>query len=321
MRRALLVLLILAGGAWLAWQSGEREPVDVIALAEAATGIAIESRMIDVGDVTLHVAMAGPVDGPPVILLHGFPEFWYSWHPQLAELARAGFRAMAPDLRGYNRSDKPADSALYTQDHFVDDVLGLLDALGAENAFIAGHDVGGAVAWRLVLLHPERVRGAMIFNAAHPLAWVRGRPEDDAETISWFRTFFRLPWIPELVARSGDWWLLSRNLRDTSRPGTFEDPVLDVYKAAWSRDNAISTMIHVYRAGSDDVPEERAETTVPVRVVWGRNDAFFPPAAATLTAEMVGPEAFVEVPAASHWILIEEPELTGREMVDFFASL
>jgi pimeloyl-ACP methyl ester carboxylesterase len=239
----------------------------------------------------------------------------------MAALARAGFRAMAPDLRGYNRSDKPADPALYTSDHFVGDVLGLLDAVGAESAFIAGHDVGGGVAWRLVLLHPERVRGAVIFNAAHPLTWERTRPEDDADTISWFRSFFRLPLLPELVARSGDWWLLSRNLRGTSRLGTFEDPTLDVYKAAWSRDNAISTMIHVYRATSDTISEEHAEATVPVRVVWGRNDAFFPPAAATLTANLVGPEAFVEVPEASHWILLEEPDLTGREMVDFFGSL
>ena len=286
LRCVAIVALVLAGLIWLAWRSGEREPVNEIALAEAELGIDLESRRIQCGDVILHVVAAGPPDGPPVVLLHGFPEFWYSWRHQLAALAKAGFRALAPDLRGYNRSDKPRDAELYGQRHFVADVVALLDRLGYEDAFVAGHDVGGGVAWRLVLLRPDRVRKAVIFNAGHPFVWRRARPEDDAETVSWFRTFFRLPWLPELVGRSGDWWLLSRNLRATSRPGTFDDEVLEVYKAAWSRENAISTMIHVYRAPIIEVPEEQGEPTVPVLVVWGKSDAFFPPAAAELTAEL-----------------------------------
>ena len=320
LRRLAIVLFVGAVLVGLAWVSGERDAVDEVALAEAELGIDLTSRRIDVGDIALHVVSAGPADGPPVVLLHGFPEFWYSWRHQLAALAGAGFHVLAPDLRGYNRSDKPGDPALYGQRHYVGDVLALLDTLGYEDAYIAGHDVGGGVAWRLVLLHPDRVRQAVIFNAGHPLVGSRARPENDAETITWFRSFFKLPWLPELVARSGDWWLLSRNLRTTSRPGTFDDAALDVYKAAWSRDNAISTMIHAYRAEIIEVPEDRGAVNVPVRVVWGANDAFIPPAAAAFTREYVGRDAFVEVPDASHWILLEEPERTSREMIEFFGG-
>jgi pimeloyl-ACP methyl ester carboxylesterase len=313
------VVLALTVCVAVAWYSGERPPVDEVAKAERALGMKLATRRIEVSDVTLHVVSAGPADGPPVLLLHGFPEFWYSWRHQLAALARAGFRVLVPDLRGYNRSDKPSDPNVYSPDHFVADALGLLDALQVEQAFVAGHDVGGGTTWRLALMHPERVRKAVIFNAAHPLASSQARPQDDADTVSWFRAFFRLPWLPELVARSGGWWLLSKNLRDTSRPGTFGDPVLDVYKSAWNRGNAISTMINSYRAPFVAVPDS-AVLEVPVRVVWGANDAFFSARAASLTSEIVGAEAFVEISDATHWILLEEPERTSWEMIDFFSE-
>ncbi len=317
-RRSIVVGILLGFLIFLAWRSGDRPAVDEIALAQAALGIELESHRIDTGEITLHVVMAGPKDGPPVLLLHGFPEFWYSWRNQIAALARAGFRAMAPDLRGYNRSDKPSDSEQYRQSVYAGDALALLDQQGYETTFLAGHDVGGGVAWRLVLLHPERVRKAVIFNAAHPFAGSQARPEDHEETISWFRTFFRMPWLPELVSRSGDWWLLARNLRRTSNPGSFDDAEMDVYKAAWSRDNAISTMIHSYRASRSMIPEAKGQPTIPVRVVWGANDAFFNPAAVAFTRDRVGSGAFVEVPDASHWVLLDEPELTSREMIAFF---
>lgn len=319
LRGATLVALLLTGIVWLAWRSGERPPVDEVALARDELGILLESRRIGVGDVTLHVVSAGPEDGPPVLLLHGFPEFWFSWKRQIAALAGAGFHAIAPDLRGYNRSDKPDDLALYAPHHYASDALGLLDALGIEKTFLAGHDVGGGIAWRLVLLHPERVRKAVIFNVAHPFAWSEAPPGDDPHSISWFRTFFRLPWLPELVGRSGDWWLLSRNLRATSRPGTFDPATLDAYKTAWSRDNAFSTMLNVYRAPREQIPESKARPTLPVRVVWGEQDAFIPLAGAAFTARyLASPDDLVRVPDASHWILLEEPELTSREMIDFF---
>jgi len=273
------------------------------------------------GVALAHVVFAGPETGEPVLLLHGFPELWYSWHGVMGVLASKGYRVIAPDLRGYNRSEKPPAIEAYTGGRYAQDVLGLLDALGIERCFLAGHDVGGGVAWRLVFEHPERVRRAVILSAPHPLAWERANPRDDPDSISWFRTFFRIPFVPELAVRAGGWWLMSRNLRRTSRPGTFEGETLTVFQSAWARDDAISSMINVYRAGWGPVrmPED-GRPSVPVLFVFGGKDAFVPRAATQVTAEHLPADAVLELPDASHWLLLEEPEPIGRRMIEFFAG-
>lgn len=318
--RWFVALGIVGGGlGYTAWRSGDRAPVDEVAIAEARSGIDLESRMVPTGEVTLHVVLAGLEQAPPVVLLHGFPELWYSWHGVMAELVRAGYRVIVPDLRGYNRSGKPPGADSYSGDAFARDVLGLLDALGIERALVAGHDVGAGIAWTLVFMHPERVRRAVILSSPHPHAWERARPQDDASSISWFRTFFKLPFLPELVGRSGGWWLLTRNLQRTSRPGIFEGETLAVFQSSWARDNAISTMLNVYRAGfrREPLPAD-GRPPVPVLYVFGGRDAYMPRAASRITAELLGEEAVVELPEASHWLLLEEPERVGQLLLDFF---
>jgi len=313
--------IALAGLGWAAWRSGDRPPVDEVAIAESRLGIGLESRIVPTGAAALHVVFAGPKDGAPVVLLHGFPELWYSWHAAMGVLAHAGFRVVAPDLRGYNRSEKPPEVRAYTGAGYAGDVLGLLDALRIQRTFLAGHDVGGGVAWRLVFEEPERVRRAVILSAPHPLAWQRARPTDDPDSISWFRAFFRLPLLPELATRAGGWWLITRNLRETSRPGTFEGETLSVFQSAWARDDAISTMIDTYRAdwGPTRLPEG-GRPSLPVLFVAGGRDAFIPREASRITADYLPPGAFLELPEASHWLLLEEGEQIGRRMVEFFAE-
>ena len=313
------IAIAVTGLVWAAWRSGDRPPVDEVAIAEARLGIDLESRSVATGAAALHVVLAGPEAGEPVLLLHGFPELWYSWHGVMGELARAGYRAIAPDLRGYNRSEKPAGAGAYTGAAYARDVVGLLDALGIERAFLAGHDVGGGVAWRLAFERPERVRRAVILSAPHPFAWERASPSDDPESISWFRTFFRIPVLPELTSRAGGWWLLSRNLRRTSRPGTFEGETLAVFQSAWARENAISSMLGVYRAewGPTALPDD-GRPGVPVRFVAGGRDAYIPRAAVEVTAGVLPQGAVVELPEASHWLLLEEPEQVGELLIEFF---
>lgn len=122
---------------------------------------AIVHRFVETNGLRMHIAEQGAGTGPLVVLLHGFPESWYSWRHQLAALAAAGFHAVAPDQRGYGQTDRPAEVARYTQLHLVGDVIGLLDALGAERAIVVGHDWGAPVAWNTALLRPERVRGVV----------------------------------------------------------------------------------------------------------------------------------------------------------------
>src|SRR5664279_5354974 len=128
----------------------------------------IEHDIIQTNGVTLHVAQAGAPDAPLVILLHGFPEFWYGWHQQIPFLAEHGYRVCAPDQRGYNISDKPAGIDAYRVETLVDDVIGLINASGREKVYLVGHDWGAAVAWAVALLHPERLDKLVIMNVPHP---------------------------------------------------------------------------------------------------------------------------------------------------------
>src|SRR5271170_29812 len=122
----------------------------------------VTHRMIETNGIRLHVAEQG--EGPLIILCHGFPECWYSWRHQLLALAKAGFRAVAPDLRGYGRSDRPEEVEKYTLLHYVGDIVGLVDALGAKQAVIAGHDIGAAIAWQAALLRPDRFRAVIALS-------------------------------------------------------------------------------------------------------------------------------------------------------------
>ena len=116
-----------------------------------------EEQWFTHGDIRLHAVTAGPEDGPVVILLHGFPEFWYGWHKQIGPLASAGFRVIAPDQRGYNTSSKPAGVSAYKVSHLTSDVIAIIDQLGQDRVHVVGHDWGALIAWSLALQHPHRL--------------------------------------------------------------------------------------------------------------------------------------------------------------------
>jgi pimeloyl-ACP methyl ester carboxylesterase len=325
MERAMRVLAVAALlGAALAiwgWRSGDQEPVDVVAETRARLGIPLESGFFETNGVRLHVVQAGPETGPPVLLLHGFPEFWWTWNAQIAALARAGFRVIAPDQRGFNLSDKPPHIDDYRPEERRADVLGLLDALGHERASIAGHDFGAFVAWGLAIEHPERLRKVVVMNVAHPTVYASpppGRPE----TINWFRTFFRLPLLPELVGRSGNWFLLERNLLKSSRPGTFADPAMRYYKHAWAHENAIHSMLAWYRAGFRHPyrPAGPARVSVPMRIVWGGRDVFNDPSYAEPSLAFCDDAELVSIPDGGHWLNHEKPDEISRLLIEFFGE-
>ena len=163
-------------------------------------GIGLRDGYAEVGDVVLHYVEAG--DGPLVVLLHGFPEFWYGWRRQIEPLVEAGFRVVAPDLRGYNLSSKPDGFGAYTADKLADDVRGLIRELGAESALVVGHDWGGSVAWTLAMNHPEVVDRLAILNAAHPRRLNEGLRHPRQLLRSWYFFFFQFPRWPERHARA-----------------------------------------------------------------------------------------------------------------------
>src|SRR5205807_2242388 len=160
--------------------------------------------------------------GPPAVLLHGFPEFWYSWRHQLPALAAAGFRVIAPDMRGYNLSAKPPGIRSYCLEALTGDVVGLVRHLGYERAVIAGHDWGGAVAWHTALTRPDVVERLVILNSPHPATFLRELRTFAQLRKSWYMFFFQLPLLPELMIRRNHFAGLQTMMRtDPLRPGTF----------------------------------------------------------------------------------------------------
>src|SRR5271166_2946744 len=199
--------------------------------------------------VRLHAVAAGPRDGPLVILLHGFPEFWYSWHKQIGPFAEAGFRVVAPDQRGYNLSSKPHQIADYAVGNLVADVIAIVDQLGQEKFYLVGHDWGAAVAWATALQYPLRLMKLAILNVPHPAVFMRTLRSNPRQMLrSWYMAFFQLPRIPEWRFASNNFAEGTKALVASSRPGTFTADDLEQYRKAWSNPGTVTAMINWYRA-------------------------------------------------------------------------
>ena len=304
--------------------AGQQPPRDAVAVAERALGIALEASRVDLGDVELFVVQAGPGDGPPVLLLHGFPEFWYSWRGPMARLAEQGYRVIVPDQRGYAASDKPADVEAYSVERLAGDAAALITALGYDSAFVAAHDWGAAVAWELALRYPERVRRLAVIGMPHPRAVQAIQEEGGSseDSVSWYVVAFQVPWIPERVVRFANWRLLVDALRDTSQPGTFSEETLDLFRSAWDRDGAMATMMHWYRAAFRFPPTEPADWRVqsPTLVVLAPDDAFIPSVMTRRSLHWLHDGRLVELESGTHWVIQEDPDRIGALLGEFFGT-
>jgi epoxide hydrolase 4 len=275
----------------------------------------------------LHYVEAG--EGPLIVLLHGFPEFWYGWRLQIKPLAAAGFRVVAPDMRGYNLSSRPDGVAAYDTGPLTDDIRGLIHERGAESALLVGHDWGGSVAWATAMSHPEVVDRLAILNAAHPRKLSEGLHHPGQLRKSWyffffffFFFFFALPELPESVVHANNWHFF-RNFLDDAQPA-YTPEEIDRYVEAWSQPGAATGMINYYRS-SVRTPPKRAEAALrpisaPTLVIWGQRDRY-------LGEELAEPEhddvpnldRVERLPDASHWVHHDEHERVTQLLVDFFA--
>jgi epoxide hydrolase 4 len=278
---------------------------------------------IPTNGITLNVAEAGPDDGPLVILLHGFPEFWYGWRSQIGALASAGYRVLAPDQRGYNTSDKPSGVASYSLDTLVEDVVGLMDAKGRDKATVIGHDWGGIVAWGAIARHPSRFDRAVILNAPHPVAMLRELKGNFGQLLkSWYTLFFQIPWLPERMLKRADFRWLVRGMERSSRSGTFQPADFERYKDAWSKPKALTSMVHWYRAGFrvKHQPYSEPLIKVPTLMIWGAKDHFLGQGVARSSYALCERAHLEWIDEATHWVQHEEPERVNRLILDFLAA-
>jgi pimeloyl-ACP methyl ester carboxylesterase len=283
---------------------------------------ALEHHFIRTNGIVLHTVMAGPVDGPVVILLHGFPEFWYGWRQQIPALAAAGFRVWAPDQRGYNLSDKPKGRAAYRVDLIARDAIGLIEATGHSQVCLAGHDWGAMVAWWVALTAPERVRHLAILNVPHPEVSTDHIRTDPRQMVrSTYAIFFQLPWLPEALLRAGDYRLLGQMIKGSARRGAFSDEEINQYRRAWSQPGALSAMLNWYRAYLlRPIPGGSPRVTVPTTVIWGKKDIALRSVMAEESAALCDRGELLWLPENSHWVQHEAADRVNEILITRFSG-
>lgn len=269
-----------------------------------------------IGAVILHVVEAGPVDGPLVILLHGFPDLWWTWRRLMPVLAAAGYRVVAPDMRGYGASDRPQGVQNYRLGLLVADVIGLAAAYGRQSFSLVGHDWGGVIAWETAIRYPGSVERLVILNAPHPDALMREVARNPVQALrSAYVGFFQLPHLPEAVLGRHGFAVLKRTLK-SSGPATFSAQDFEQYEEAWSQPGALTAMLNYYRALRLGSPRSPPTVTPPTLVIWGRRDRFLESGNAVRALDLChqGQVLFLD---ASHWVHLDAPAAVAAAVTAF----
>jgi epoxide hydrolase 4 len=281
-----------------------------------------EQKIIRTNGIALNVIQAGPQDGTPIFLLHGFPEYWYGWRHQIEHLVWKGFRVWVPDQRGYNLSDKPEDVFDYRMDELVMDTIGLINAAGVDKANIVGHDWGAVVLWWLALRHPERVNKMAILNVPHPRVFQRHIRFNVKQILrSLYAGFFLLPALPEMSVKFNDSKVFARLIKATGLRDTFSDEDMEKYREAWAQPHAVRSMINWYRAYAryNPAPPKSWRIKPQTLILWGLKDK-------ALSSDLVEPSydlcdnaELVTLEKATHWVQHDEKERVNQLLGMFFS--
>lgn len=285
--------------------------------------IPYETKIVRTNGVALNVVQAGPASGKPVILLHGFPEFWYSWRHQIPHLVENGFRVWAPDQRGYNESDKPNEISDYRMDELVWDVVGLINAAGHDKAYVVGHDWGAIVAWWLALRQPQLIEKLAILNAPHPRVLQRQYRSNIKQLLkSWYAGFFQLPILPESLMTLNEGRVFARALRQTGRRDAFNDADMATYREAWAQPGAARAMLNWYRAYRRYRPEAPGNwrITMPTLIIWGMKDNAFSTDVIEPSYDLCDKAQLVTLKNATHWVQHEERDRVNTLLTDFLSE-
>jgi pimeloyl-ACP methyl ester carboxylesterase len=288
--------------------------------AVAGLGVPAVSQFVLAGDLQLHTILAGPEDGPLALLLHGFPESWYSWRHQIPVLVRAGYRVAVPDQRGYNLSDRPRGLLQYQIDRLTGDILALIGALGCEKATIIAHDWGGAAAWRFAMDHPQAVEHLVVMNAPHPVVFAKALRSDWSQRArSWYMAFFQLPWLPEALLTLSPMASARLLFRRTAvRRQAFSGDDLAVLAAAIAQPGAMECMINWYRAAFRFPPAKKARPIdAPTLLIWAEDDfALGMPLTYGLERWVPGIQIHY-ISRCGHWVQNEAPAEVNQLLLGF----
>ncbi|HEX5733666.1 MAG TPA: alpha/beta hydrolase [Blastocatellia bacterium] len=288
----------------------------------------LKHEYADVNGVRLHYATAGK--GKLIMFVHGFPEFWYEWKNQLAEFGR-DYQAVAPDMRGYNLSSKPADVEQYQVKYMIEDLRQLAEKLGHKKFTLVAHDWGGAIAWAFAIAHPDYLEKLVIINAPHPGVFQRELRDNPAQQkASQYMLMFRQERLAEQTLSANNYAMLVQIvLGEGLKQGFFTEEDKKAYIEAWSQPGALTGGLNYYRAARIGPPAAGSEAKgdmasmpslevkVPTLVIWGEKDT------ALLTGNLVGLDKYVpnltikRIPEGTHWVIHEKPALVNSYIREF----
>jgi pimeloyl-ACP methyl ester carboxylesterase len=276
---------------------------------------------VETNNIRLHSVTQG--QGELVILLHGFPEFWYAWRYQIPALARH-FKVVVPDLRGYNDSDKPDNG--YDLDTLCADIQGLIQRLGYAKAHIVGHDWGGVIAWHLAQKFPQCLNRLAVLNAPPPHRFIQELMSNlDQIRRSWFVFAFQVPGLPE--------WLIQQNLTEfvkgalrehAIRKGAFSAEETQIYQAALAKPGVLHSAMSYYRQllwppnWLSSLVRMPQKVEAPTLVLWGKDDSFLSHKLTEgLDRLIAAPFKLRVIPECGHWVQQEVPQTVNRELLNF----
>lgn len=273
---------------------------------------------ITTNGVALHYVTQG--EGPLMLMLHGFPEFWYSWRHQIPEFSK-DYKVVALDLRGYNDSEKPKEQSAYVMEEFIKDVEGVIKGLGYESCVLVGHDWGGAIAWSFADAHPEMVEKLIVLNIPHPAKLAEGIRTPEQMLKSYYIFYFQLPFLPELWVQANDYeWINAAFLGMAIDKTAFSPEDIEAYKDAIAKRGALTATINYYRNIFQGLLLSKKDWRVlemPTLMIWGENDAALGKELTYGTQVYVSDFQIRYIPNCSHWVQQERPELVNEYMREF----
>ena len=288
-----------------------------------------EHKYADVNNIRLHYVTAGK--GKLIMFLHGFPEFWYEWENQVGEFGR-DYQAVAPDMRGYNLSSKPAEVEQYRMKYLVEDIRALAEYLGHKKFVLVAHDWGAGVAWPFTMRHPDYLEKLIIINGVHPAVFARElRDNPEQQKASQYILVHRTLEAEDILSRNNYAMLVNSLLEDGLKQGYFTEEDRKAYIDAWSQPGALTGGLNYYRAAdlgsfageSDEFLSADLSlftVKVPTLVIWGEKDRYL------LTGNLDGLEKYVpnltvkRIPDGSHWVIHEKPALVNSYIREFIEA-
>ena len=282
------------------------------------------TRRLQANGLSFAVDEAGEGDAV-ALCLHGFPESRFSWRHQLPALAAAGWRAVAPDLRGYGDSDKPGGRDAYRLDHLVEDVAAMFDALGARRRLLIGHDWGAMVAWSFAIRQARPLDGLVVMNVPHPSVFQQALRHSWAQRRrSWYVGAFQLPWLPEALLTAGRGWGVGQAIRGMAVDKTaFPPQVLEVYRRNACKPGAMTAMINYYRANMATLGggEPTPVIQTPTLMIWGEQDKALGLELTQGYGPLVADFTLERLPGVSHWVQQEAPAEVNARLLGWLSTL